>query len=365
MSVDDFDRLEDLAYEAALVPELWPTALSRLAEYGEARGGVLFSVDDVAARWTASESVHSIMQEFVDGGWAARNTRMSNGMRKGLHLQPRFLTERDYYDDDGDLMDDVLHREFFFPRGVGYSCGTLAQLPQGDLLCLSFERDRSAGHADYEVVERLNALRPHLVRSATIASRLGFERVRTAVDTLNHMGYAAAAISGAGRMLLCNQALDHVNELWTTAGGERFVLFDKTAHEQLYATLGHISGSAGVRSIPLRGATGTVRHVLHVVPVRRSAQDIFSGSAAILVFTAAVTKEGNPALLQVLFDLTPAEAEVAYRLSNGNKIDRIATISGKSRNTVRNQVAAIMDKTGCGRQAELVALLARLGAAMF
>jgi DNA-binding CsgD family transcriptional regulator len=62
-------------------------------------------------------------------------------------------------------------------------------------------------------------------------------------------------------------------------------------------------------------------------------------------------------LVQTLFDLTPAEARVARSLASGKTVEAIATEGGVSLTTVRTHVRGVLAKTGCERQAEVVALL--------
>ena len=62
-------------------------------------------------------------------------------------------------------------------------------------------------------------------------------------------------------------------------------------------------------------------------------------------------------LLGRVFDLTPAESVVLERLVNGLTLQEIADASGTSRNTVRNQLHVVFDKTGTSRQAELIKLV--------
>ncbi|MFL5282677.1 MAG: helix-turn-helix transcriptional regulator [Rhodopila sp.] len=58
-----------------------------------------------------------------------------------------------------------------------------------------------------------------------------------------------------------------------------------------------------------------------------------------------------------MFDLTAAEARVARALASGEVVDAIAATDGTSPNTVRTHVRSVLGKTGCHRQADLVALL--------
>jgi DNA-binding CsgD family transcriptional regulator len=99
--------------------------------------------------------------------------------------------------------------------------------------------------------------------------------------------------------------------------------------------------------------------VLHVIPVRGSARDIFTQATALLVVTP-VDRAAVPTaeVLQGLFDLTPAEARVARGIGQAETIDTLADATGVNRETVRSQLKAVLSKTGLSRQQELVSLLA-------
>ena len=95
------------------------------------------------------------------------------------------------------------------------------------------------------------------------------------------------------------------------------------------------------------------------MPIRGAANDIFAGATAVLVATPVVPQAVPGAtVLQGLFDLTPAEARVAGAIGRGEVPADIAAAARLSVVTVRNQVAAVLAKTGLSRQADLVGLLA-------
>jgi DNA-binding CsgD family transcriptional regulator len=98
--------------------------------------------------------------------------------------------------------------------------------------------------------------------------------------------------------------------------------------------------------------------VAHVIPIRLSARDIFLRCAAVLAIMPVAAPQAPPIeLVQSLFDLTPAEARVARSLASGKTVEDIASDGGVSLNTVRTHVRGVLAKTGCDRQAEVVALL--------
>jgi DNA-binding CsgD family transcriptional regulator len=356
-----FAEIEHSVYEAAIVPEKWPAALDAIGRAGDGFGAVLFSATEWATQWVASPEMHTLMKEFVESGWAARNTRMAAGLRKGFQHEPRFVTEADCFE-PGEVDSDPLHTDFLWPNGLGSSAGTLVKLPHGDMLCFSVEKKLAEGPVGAAALRRLDNLRPHLVRSALLAARLGVERARTAVDTLTQLGFAAAGVAEGGRVLVANAAFEVESAPWTTRGGDRIGLLDQGADRLLSLSLAldTIGGTGGVRSIPLRSEDMAVRHVLHVIPVRGGAHDIFTRSHAILVITTAVDREGSPAVLQALFDLTAAEASLARKIGAGKSLSEIAVESGRSIDTLRNQLKSVLAKTACDRQADLVKLLTRL-----
>jgi DNA-binding NarL/FixJ family response regulator len=62
-------------------------------------------------------------------------------------------------------------------------------------------------------------------------------------------------------------------------------------------------------------------------------------------------------MISAAFGLSRAEARVAEAIAQGRTIQEIADETRASRNTIRVQVQAILDKTGAGRQAELVRMI--------
>ncbi len=75
----------------------------------------------------------------------------------------------------------------------------------------------------------------------------------------------------------------------------------------------------------------------------------------------ARTTAPPPALLREAFGLTRAEAEVAARAANGDGVPALAASLDISPGTARLHLHRVFEKTGAHRQAELAAVLGRLG----
>lgn len=354
------DTLEERIYEAAIVPDLWPQVLEELSVISGGVGGVLFSVTQTGSHWTASPGIYEAMTRFVNEGWYRLNSRQTIGFAKGLANEPRFVSEADMFEGDAYLTDPI-YTDFFYPNGLGFHAGTVVSLPQGDSIILSVERSFAQGMMEPDAVERLTGLRPHLARSAMMAARLSFERARTAVETLSLLGLPAAALSDGGRVRIANGLFHDEKHLWTTRGEDRLALFDQRAARLFEAALQSASLTRGGQSLALQSRDGEARAVLHLVPVRLSARDLFGGAAALAVMTKVEGPQVAPtALLKALFDLTAAESSLAADLATGLSLDDIAARTGKGIETLRSHLKRVREKTGCRRQAELVSLLVRL-----
>lgn len=350
----DFDL--DLIYETALVPQLWPDLIQKVAGTVRGMGGILFTSNPVDTRFVATPSCQKIMEEFIEGGWMHRNTRMQRLSQSNIH---GFVTEADFFT-EANLASDPLYTEFFWPRGVGWGTGTLIRVPTGDLLMFHLERWREDGCFGPEVVTHLDQLRPHLARAALLSVRLSDERARGAVTSLEAVGMPAAVISANGRVLASNALLEGTAAI-RSAAFDRIRLSAPASDAKLAEAvealfLDRVSAS---RSIPIAATDTEPASVLHVVPLKRRSREIFDRADAIVVLTP-LHPDGpapNPELLGGLFDLTPAEARVAGGIASGKTVQEIAAISAISPETVRSHLKSVLAKTGVNRQADLVILL--------
>ncbi|WP_442581903.1 helix-turn-helix transcriptional regulator [Mesorhizobium sp. ASY16-5R] len=350
------DGLADRIYEASVLPEFWPGVLRDFAQIADSLEAVMVAANGDSFKWIGSSAFAEKLAEehYRYEGARKRSGRLLAAQRAG------FMTDRDVFS-EAEILSEPLFAEYLIPAGFGRGIATAIQVPTGDTIIFHGEGDFRDGVYGADVVQRLDDLRPHLARSALISARLAFERARTAVETLSGIGLAACAISQSGVVVVANRDFDTESAFWTTRGAERIALYDRRADRQLYDALGAIATGQGVRSLPLVATSGAAPAVLHVVPIRRAAHDLFSRSAAILVLTKASSSPTQAtSLLQVLFDLSATEADVAARIAAGRTAEHIALSDGKSVDTVRNQIKSVLRKTGCSRQLDLARLLAQL-----
>ena len=353
-SVDFVDRI----YEAAVLGELWPNVLQELATLAGARGSILLAANPHSARWVASAGVHQLTSDWFREGWAHKNTR---GTLLHKARSAGFLREIDIYESRHALESDPQIKEFFRPRGFGWGAGTIISVPNGDNLIFSIEREFDKGPVEDEAVCRLDMVRPHLARAALLSARLGFERARAMAQAMEAIGVPAAILRTGGRFIATNPLFEKLMPTIIADRRNRLMLVNPESDrlfENALAKLDHGIKRGEVLSIAVPAAGEYSPIALHLVPVCGMAHDIFSQAASILIATP-VDKHVSPdaALLEGLFDLTPAEAKVARAIADAKSIGQIARRNGVSANTIRNQLRAIFAKTGTGRQTELVRLL--------
>jgi DNA-binding CsgD family transcriptional regulator len=351
-------ELVDRIYESSFVPELWPGVLHQVGRIAEAGASLFITKDDVIS-WTASKIAHDAAAEFVKEGWFWRGqvvARMFGARHAG------FLTDLDVLTLD-ELDQEPIYRDFWRPRGAGWCVCTAIPIPTGENLSLVLTRRTERGPVERAVVQELDELRPHLARSALLSARLQLERARIASETLAALGLPALVLNEQGKVLAANHLIEGLTAYIQWRAQDRVSLKNRGADNLLRDAVAAIDMAGGVHSFPVRDTGAEAMMVAHVVPIRLSARDIFVRCAAVLVLTPVTLPQAPPVeLVQSLFDLTPAEARVARNLASGKTVEDIATDGGLSPNTIRTHVRGVLEKTGCNRQADVVALLTAISA---
>ncbi|MBV8795463.1 MAG: LuxR family transcriptional regulator [Hyphomicrobiales bacterium] len=345
----------DLIYEAAVIPELWPSTLDALAERAGCVGGILYTADlRQVFKWTSSEATRPLMAGYIAGGWAEKNERLS----RTLALRhPGCVTDYDLFSRE-ELEREPSYVEFLRPHGFGWVTGTAILMPSGDYAVYTFERLLKKGPVGTDEVSALNQTRPHLARAALLATRLQLEQAGAVADAMAAVGLPAAVLAGGGRLLATNGLLERMQKQIAFRAHNQLVFVEPAAQSLFVLALEDL-GRTNVKSIPLRAVDDDPPCVAHLLPVKGAAHDIFSRAEAVLVVTPLISsKTVSTDLLSGLFDLTPAEARLAGGLVEGRTLSEIAGERAVSMETLKSQLRRVFAKTGTRRQSELVGLLA-------
>ena len=347
----------DSIYEAAAIPELWRSVLVDFAQLAGAKDSVLIAArGDTFNRWIVSSPE---FDELV----LAHSRRFPSNVRTQRLLasqHPGFITDRDVLT-EAEIDAEPVFRDFLIPRGYGNGVATAILVPSGDTIIVHAERTRDDAPVGRDVVNRLDLLRPHFARAALLSSRLELERARAAAQMLDMLGLPGAVLGREGRILVANRLLNDLVPQLVQDRPSRMGLADPHADALLVEALARLEVGADtetIGSIPVAASRENPPTIVHVLPVRGAAHDLFASATSIVVLTPVVPGDVPSAdVLRGLFDLTPAEARLAGIIASGSQPREAARSLGVAEETARTTLKRVFAKTGVGRQAELVALL--------
>lgn len=355
----------DRIYECSFLPELWPSVLQELATLAEVPGAAMFLAESEIERWVLSpvpeetartRAFQESAARFVNERWFNRGSIFP---RLFAARHPGFLADADLFAPD-DLEAEPVIRELMRPLGWGSTVLTAVPLTTGENAMFIMARPFNGAPFDRTTIDQLDQVRPHLARSTLLAARLLMQQAQAASDTLSALGIPALVLNDRGKVLAANGLMESLGDYVRWRPFDRVALTDRAADKMFRDA---ITLAEGVRSFPVRDAEAAAKMVAHVIPIRLSARDVFVRSVAALVLTPVTLPEAAPVeLVQSLFDLTPAEARVARGLASGDTVEEIATARGLSPNTVKTHVRRVLEKTGCDRQTDVVALLTAISA---
>jgi DNA-binding CsgD family transcriptional regulator len=343
--VQSFESLVDSIYEAAALPEAWPSVLHDLASNADAAGaGLLVRRSDAWIGWRISAAIADGLDAYLSSG-ASKNSiahlRLAAADRAG------FIAEDEY-------LDDPVTTAWATPYGLHHGAAAGITLPSGAYAIIQVQRRQGQPRFDQGAIDQLDAFRPHLARAALLASRWRLERLVAMTDALELIGLPAAVLDDSRRVLAANRLIEGMNTHVVWLARDKLTLTDPAAAKVLHQTL--VAGPVG-RSFPVQAGEDVAPLVAHLIPITGRSRDLFAGGLVLLVLGSLRGAEAP--IVRSLYDLTPAETEVGVLLAQGLTPAEIAHRRSVSLDTVRNQIRVLLQKTGATRLGGLIALLAR------
>ena len=353
------EDLVDRIYEAAFVPELWSDVLQRLSDLSNsAAGGILLFDDRLEAKFMSTDLIRPVLDEIaLEGGF--KHSRVVQ-LLQALPPPPAFIYDADYFPKEA-LESNRTRLDRVLPLGIGGEVGSFIPLPTGEVLLFAMERWLTNDRPSKQDLDHLNHMRPHLARAGLIGARLRLERAHATTAALAAIGLPAAVMTASGRVLATNTLLDTLTSIFLPAAFGGLAITDPEANRLFQQAVTHQNGGdrATVRSIPISPSSGRDAMILHLIPLRRLAHELFSGADVLVAATALRPSNlvPSPDILTGLFDLTPAEARLAAALTAGHSLKAVAANSSITYSTARTYLDRIFTKTGTHHQAQLVSLL--------
>jgi len=260
--------------------------------------------------------------------------------------------------------------EWVIPQG--YVDTIFSNLDKTATSCAMFVvmRHMRDGFADDEARRRFALVVPHVRRALLIGKVIDLHKVEAAAlaDSLDALASGMFIVDATGRIVHANRSgyvmLDEANAL--RAPGGRLGATDPAADQALrdiFAAAGGGDAALGRKgvAVPLKGR-GEERFVAHVLPLtsgaRRKAGVSYRAAAAVFVRKATMNAPSAPEAVAEAFRLTPAELRVLFAIVEIGGASEAAYVLGISVDTVKTHLRHLFEKTGAGRQADLVKLVA-------
>lgn len=216
--------------------------------------------------------------------------------------------------------------------------------------------------------EAFQHLVPHLRTAVRLYERLASIDAEQGVfqGAIEQMAVATIILDHGGRILRTNARADSLlaQADGLSRSGDRLLIGgreEQKAIDSLLRTLDAQSDPGTVPPLRLRVERPSAGRVIAIVAQPISGPAFMRGgtAAAVALFlTEPGSRTGpSPEAIRDLFQLTPAEAQLAATLANGASLIEAAGRLGVTHNTVRGHLRAIFAKTGVRRQSQLVHLL--------
>jgi DNA-binding CsgD family transcriptional regulator len=371
----DWDRrarqLIEICYEASLEPARWADFVEALSaafdraptSMGFARpGDPLAGVVHVAG--LRSDYIRRFGEHFLGGlPWSTSFIRESG---KDFGMLGR------YFPADLDLASSGFYRDWMRPQGLApvWPIGATIRLDGlGDVGWLSVYRAEGGEPFDDEDVAFGNEIFPHVQRAMRIHSRLvGSRRERMAlVEVMDRLPVGVVLIDPKRQPVSTNRAADRILAVADGIAMGRNGPYatehrDNDALQKLLASALHPEAGKEIEGggfVAISRPSGRRAYAVMVTPLLAAPPDSTSGDAVVSLWIADPESGSISAteVLESLYQLTAAEAELVRLLSQGFSLDEAARERGVTINTARSQLKQVFSKTDTRRQGELMRLV--------
>lgn len=267
-----------------------------------------------------------------------------------------------------ELQQSAFYRNWAEPQGLREACITkfVHTSDRIGLLGCTTRITRKAISADD--LHLLTLLSPHLRRASLIGDLLDQARVEARIyrETLQNFAAPIVLTSADGNIMYANQSAEAMLSSHGALTSKDGVLEARNpvASRALLEAIADAAGndsSLGSRGIGLPiSAAGQAPAVAYVLPLAEgTARAAFRPAAAAVFISTETSASPLPeAVLITLFDLTPAEARVLLKVGSGMSSGATCLSLDIGENTLKTHLNRIYAKSGTGRQADLVKLIA-------
>ena len=372
----EYEELLSLIYEGPLQDKPWQGFLPRLRRIMDAQVVSLVLRPPAAGdlgvilncRRGDDEAVEEQLADPED--WEAiRYREQFFAIDPFVNLPPgKVVTQRELVPDK-ELLESEYYRNYLEPIGIFHILGVDTLEPDGMLARLRIARRANEEPFKARHKNLCERLLPHLRRAIALHARLS--RTESERDlyagAVDQLSVATVILDERGRALNTNSVARHILQQadGITLEADHLKLSSRNQDIELQqlieaAITAQRAGTPGMaRALRVSRPSGAPELGLVIRPVPASEWAEGQSSPCIVAFISdpGLEESASQQLLAELFELTPAEANLAIKLARGLSLAQVCKEQNISQHTARAQLKSIFAKTGVTRQAELVRLV--------
>lgn len=356
-------QLIDGVYSAAIDPSRWADVTAALGVAFRAQFSLMFGFDSSQSRVLYAE-LWGLPPEALtpyENTYAALDIRMPPALRAptGTVVTDEILIDRTAY------LASPIYNEYLRPIDCDHIMGVLPYNSADMQVIVSLNRSRRTGAFDAQELVFLQRLVPHIQRAVLMSAKLvaADNATRLSRDLMNRVHFGVLTLAKDGRVADANpiaaQILRDGDALTQVAG--RLTAVSRSANDRLQrtmaGTLRYIVDRQYINVDPVvvpRASGSQLRLLLAPLATSAAAFGAAESVMVAFVFSADTGPRVCPETLSSVYGLTPAEARIAAKLTEGHSLAEIASVLSISIETVRTHIKRVFAKTCCDSQTNLV-----------
>ncbi|MEL6763834.1 MAG: helix-turn-helix transcriptional regulator [Cyanobacteria bacterium J06607_6] len=224
-----------------------------------------------------------------------------------------------------------------------------------------------------ELAHQLSHLVPHLTKAIELGRTFGVLKAKysAVLAALDHVRIGLAVALQNGELIVHNAELERIFDLrdgLSLSRAKRLTATETACEQQIETGIrdvcaisdGQVQPAEHLIAVPRR--SGKLPFLVEVAPLIDSAAEIEKSlqGALISVIDPVCLPEVDMRRFIALYQLTEAEAAVCKLMLLGLTTDAIADQREVSPLTVKNQISAILNKTGVSRRSDFIRLVLKL-----
>ncbi len=270
---------------------------------------------------------------------------------------------------DEELVESEYYLDYLKPIGLFHILGVDTVEPDGMQARLRIARRRDEDAFEDAHKYYCEAFLSHLRRSIQIHARINrieserdlyagaVDQLAVATLILDERGRVLKYNSVAASLLETQEGLQLVDDKLTASERSVNTALQQLLDSAIAAQRAGTTGMARALRIPRLSGKAELGMVVRPVPASEWAEGQSSPCIAVFVSDPEQQESASQQLLAELFELTPAETNLAVKLARGLSLAQVSEEQNISQHTARAQLKSIFAKTGATRQAELVRLV--------